>query len=60
MRFFPFGVQMMDVQPTRAPAKNTEECMVGHMSSDATQRRTLETTFCIGGLSRQQTHHGSS
>jgi hypothetical protein len=59
MRSFPFGVQMMDVQPARAPAKNTEECMVGHMSSDTTQRRTSETAFCIGGLSRQQTNHSS-
>ena len=34
-----------------------EECMVGYMSSDATQCRTFETTFCTGGLRGHQTNH---
>jgi len=46
---------VVHIHPTGAPAKDAEKCMVGHMSGDATQRRALETTLCIGRLNRQQT-----
>jgi len=41
---------MMYIHSASAPTKNTEECMVGHMSRYATQHRAFETAFRIGGL----------
>ena len=51
---------MMYIHPTRAPAKDTKERVVGHMSCDATQGCTFETTFGVGGLAGQQTRHSTS
>jgi len=41
---------MVYIHSAGAPAKNTKECVVGHMSCDATQGCTLETTFSVGDL----------
>ena len=51
---------MVHIHPTGAPAKNTKERVVGHMSCDATQGCTFETTFGVGGLDGQQTSHSTS
>src|SRR5271170_4250922 len=48
---------MVYIHSTGAPAENTKERVVGHMSCDTTQRRTFETTFRVGGLNRQQTSY---
>jgi len=50
---------MVYVHSTGASTKDTEKCMVGHMSGDATQRRALEAAFGVGGLNRQQTNRGT-
>src|SRR6516225_3918568 len=41
---------MMYIHSASAPTKNTEECMVGHMSRYATQHRAFETAFRIGAV----------
>ena len=51
---------MVYIHPTSAPAKNTKERVVGHMSCDATQGCTFETTFGVGGLDGQQTGRSTS
>ncbi len=51
---------MVYIHPTGAPAKNSKERVVGHMSGDATQGGTFETTFGVGGLSGQQTSCSTS
>ena len=51
---------MVYIHSTSAPAKNTKECVVGHVSCDATQGCTFETAFGVGGMSGQQTSHGTS
>jgi len=51
---------MVYIHSTGAPAKNAKECVVGHMSCDATQGCTFETTFRIGGLNGQRTSHSTS
>ena len=50
---------MVYIHSTDAATKDAKECMVGHMSGDATQGRALETTFCVGGLNRQHTGHST-
>jgi hypothetical protein len=45
---------MMDVRSAGASAKNTEKCVVGHMSGDAAQRRTRQAPRRVVGLRRQQ------
>jgi len=51
---------MVYIHPTGAPAKNTKERVVGHMSCDATQGGAFEAAFGVGGLGGQQTSHGTS
>jgi hypothetical protein len=51
---------MTYIHSTGAPAKNTKERVVSHMSCDATQGCTFETAFGIGGLNGQQTSHSTS
>ena len=46
---------MMHHHSSRAAAKNTKKRMMSHMSGDATQGRTFETTCGVGGLNREQT-----
>src|SRR5690242_11947020 len=55
MCFLPLRVQVVYIHSACAATKDTEKCMVRHMSGDATQCRTFETTLCIGGLNSQQT-----
>jgi len=59
MRFLPLGVQMVDIHPTCAPTKNTEKCVVSHMSCDATQRSPFEATLSVGSLNGQQTNRST-
>ena len=51
---------MVYIHSTGAPAKNTEKRVMSHMSCDAAQRRTFETTFRVGGLDGQQKGHSTS
>ena len=51
---------MVYIHSASAPAKNTKERVVGHMSCDATQGCAFETTFRVGGLDGQQTSHSTS
>lgn len=51
---------MVYVHTTGAPAKDTKERVVGHMSCDAAQGCTFETAFGVGGLDGQQTSHSTS
>jgi hypothetical protein len=54
MILLPFGIHVVDHHATSASTKNPEKRVVGHMSCYAAQRRALQATLCVGGLSRHE------